>query len=58
VRQIDGTRYKISMRSKGAVNVASIANRFGGGGHKKAAGCVLEGGIDEVKRRIVEAVGL
>jgi phosphoesterase RecJ-like protein len=58
VRQIDGTRYKISMRSKGAVDVASIANRFGGGGHKKAAGCVIEGSIDEVKKKIVEAATL
>ena len=54
-RQIGKDRYKVSMRSKGKVDVASIAAMFGGGGHKKAAGCVIEGNIDQVKKRLVEA---
>jgi phosphoesterase RecJ-like protein len=57
-RQIGKDRYKISMRSKGKVDVASIAAIFGGGGHKKAAGCVIEGNIDEVKKKLVEATVL
>jgi phosphoesterase RecJ-like protein len=57
-RQIGKDRYKISMRSKSNVDVAAIANRFGGGGHKKAAGCVIEGSIDEVKKKLVEATVL
>ena len=35
--------YKISMRSKGRVDVAAVAMRFGGGGHVRAAGCTMNG---------------
>lgn len=35
--------YKISMRSNGQVDVASVAMRFGGGGHVRAAGCTMNG---------------
>lgn len=35
--------YKVSMRSKGAVDVAAIALKFGGGGHVRAAGCTMNG---------------
>jgi phosphoesterase RecJ-like protein len=57
-RQIGQRRYKISMRSKADRNVASVASRFGGGGHKNAAGCTIEGSIDQVKKLLVEAVPL
>jgi phosphoesterase RecJ-like protein len=36
-QQADG-RYRVSMRSKGAADVGSVATRFGGGGHALAAG--------------------
>ena len=35
--------YKVSMRSSDRINVAKIAALFGGGGHKKAAGCTMNG---------------
>lgn len=35
--------YKVSMRSKGAVDVSAIAVKFGGGGHVRAAGCTMNG---------------
>lgn len=35
--------YRVSLRSKGATNVARVAERFGGGGHRNAAGCTLHG---------------
>jgi bifunctional oligoribonuclease and PAP phosphatase NrnA len=57
-RQIGNNRYKISMRSKGKVDVASITSRFGGGGHRNAAGCTIEGSIGQVKQRLIEAVAL
>ena len=44
--------WKISLRSKGDVDVARIAERFGGGGHKKAAGCSVEGALEEVQSRV------
>lgn len=44
--------YKISLRSKGRVNVAEIARILGGGGHANAAGCTLNGSLEEVKRKV------
>ncbi|MDD6279507.1 MAG: bifunctional oligoribonuclease/PAP phosphatase NrnA [Ruminococcus sp.] len=49
--------YKISMRSANDVNVSEICRILGGGGHAKAAGCLLEGSLGEVKKRLIEAVG-
>jgi bifunctional oligoribonuclease and PAP phosphatase NrnA len=54
-REVSPEKYKVSMRSKGNVDVASVANIFGGGGHKRAAGCVLEGGIEDVKNKLIGA---
>jgi phosphoesterase RecJ-like protein len=45
--------YRTSLRSKGDVNVARIAEKFGGGGHRNAAGCTLTGDWDETERNIV-----
>ena len=45
--------YRTSLRSKGDVNVARIAEQFGGGGHRNAAGCTLEGSWDEVEQKLV-----
>ena len=45
--------YRTSLRSKGEVNVARIAELFGGGGHRNAAGCTLTGAWDEAERTIV-----
>ncbi len=55
IRQIGEKRYKISMRSKGTVDVAIICSRFGGGGHKNAAGCTIDGDLDEVEIRLKNA---
>ena len=43
--------WRVSMRSKGAVNVNAIAREFGGGGHKNASGCSATGHLEELKRR-------
>jgi len=48
--------YKISLRSKGKVNVADIARAFGGGGHASAAGCNLRGPLPEVRKKVLNAV--
>lgn len=49
--------YKISMRSANDVNVSEICQTLGGGGHAKAAGCLLDGTIEEVKERLIKTVG-
>ena len=45
--------YRTSLRSKGDVNVARVAEMFGGGGHRNAAGCTLEGAWEEAEQQIV-----
>lgn len=47
----------VSFRSTGDdINVDEVASRFGGGGHKKASGCVLKGTLDEVKEKILTEI--
>src|SRR6266436_189433 len=45
--------YRTSLRSKGEVNVAKIAEQFGGGGHRNAAGCTLKGDLAELEQKLV-----
>jgi len=54
--QMNGNGFKISLRSKGKVNVEKIAKKFGGGGHINAAACRIAGDIDSVKSKIMEAI--
>ena len=35
------------------MNVAKVAEKFGGGGHRNAAGCTLRGNWDEVESEII-----
>jgi len=51
-REIKEGLYKVSFRSKGKVNVSSLAMAFGGGGHHNAAGCTLLGTLDEVRETV------
>jgi phosphoesterase RecJ-like protein len=49
-------RVKCSLRSRKAVDVRTIAQKFGGGGHKMAAGVHLPGPLEDAKRLIFEEV--
>lgn len=55
-RQTGAAEYKISMRSKGRVDLSGLATSLGGGGHKNAAGSVLKGSLDEVKSNVLGEV--
>lgn len=43
LRELPERRIQMSLRSKGKINVASIAESLGGGGHENAAGCTVDG---------------
>ncbi|MCI3919471.1 bifunctional oligoribonuclease/PAP phosphatase NrnA [Paenibacillus sp. TRM 82003] len=47
---------KVSLRSGGLVDVSKLAQALGGGGHVRAAGCTINGTLDEAIRRLLEAV--
>ena len=53
-RELPDHRYRVSLRSKGTVNVSAVAEHFGGGGHKCASGCSLEGPLAVAVSRVVE----
>ncbi len=50
--QADG-RWRASLRSKGNLNVAKVAERFGGGGHTCASGCNIDGPLSVASERIL-----
>lgn len=49
---------RLSLRSKGRVDVAAIAERLGGGGHENAAGCTVEGTLEGVRDKILTQLRL
>ena len=46
----------MSLRSKGDIDVGSVAKEFGGGGHKNAAGCTVTGPIHALQKMFVEKI--
>jgi len=54
VKEIDTHQTKVSLRSRDSVNVATVAARFGGGGHFNASGCILPVGLTEAKKEIIK----
>jgi bifunctional oligoribonuclease and PAP phosphatase NrnA len=49
--------FRVSLRSKGAVDVRIVASRWNGGGHHNAAGCTIAGSEHEVRQALVAALG-
>lgn len=46
-------QYRLSIRSKGKIDVAQVAESFGGGGHRSASGCTLDGPLTVATERIL-----
>lgn len=52
-----GDSWRISFRSRGKVNVAALAEKFGGGGHHNAAGCTIDADDpEEIERKLTDAL--
>ena len=56
IRQKEENAYKVSLRSGEYVNVSDICLLFGGGGHQKAAGALIQGDVQQVKEKILKEV--
>jgi phosphoesterase RecJ-like protein len=54
--ELDDGRIRCSLRSKGALDVGEIAVKFGGGGHKMAAGTFVPGPMENARRLILEEI--
>ncbi|HEY1731529.1 MAG TPA: bifunctional oligoribonuclease/PAP phosphatase NrnA [Terriglobales bacterium] len=57
-REESDGRYRVSLRSKGLVNVAAVAEAFGGGGHECASGCAIEGPLSLATERLLAQLRL
>ena len=53
LRELPEQRIRISLRSKGRINVAAIAKRLDGGGHENASGCTLAGPLSRAMTQIL-----
>jgi len=49
-KEVGPDDWRVSMRSKGDVNINAVAREFGGGGHKNASGCSASGSLEQLKR--------
>ena len=56
VKELGPGRVKVSLRSRGRVDVGAIAQQLGGGGHHNAAGFTFAGGVDDVVAEVIERV--
>jgi phosphoesterase RecJ-like protein len=55
-KELGTGKIKVSLRSKGGVDVSRVARVFGGGGHLQAAGCLIPGELEEVEARVLAEV--
>ena len=54
LRELPDHRVRLSLRSKGKVHVAEVAEQFGGGGHENASGCTLSGPLYSAMDKILK----
>lgn len=54
-KEREKNKISVSMRSKTYADVRELAEKFGGGGHVRAAGCTVEGTLEEVMESVIEA---
>jgi phosphoesterase RecJ-like protein len=56
LREMDNNEVRVNLRSNEWLDVAEIAVRFSGGGHKRAAGCTLKGNVEHAKTIVVDEI--
>ncbi|MFB6350553.1 MAG: bifunctional oligoribonuclease/PAP phosphatase NrnA, partial [Bradymonadaceae bacterium] len=56
LRELADGNWKVTFRSVGNVDVSELASRFGGGGHRNAAGCVVDGTPDAIEADLTQAL--
>ncbi len=56
VREISEGEYKLSLRSKGKVEVLKVAETYGGGGHLYASGAYIKGNLKQIKHDSIESL--
>lgn len=57
IKEREEGEFKVSMRTGKEPDASAICSEFGGGGHAGAAGCTLYGDVNDVRKKVVEAIG-
>lgn len=55
MREKEGGFFKVSVRTNGDISASDFCARFGGGGHFAAGGCSIEGDMESVRNKLIEA---
>lgn len=55
MKEKEGGFFKISVRTNGDIDAAKFCSKFGGGGHKAAAGCSINGSLEDVRSQLIKA---
>lgn len=56
LREKDSGEFKVSMRTNEGFDASKICGLLGGGGHVKAAGCIVEGGLEHAKKTVIDTI--
>ena len=56
LREVATRTYKVSVRTDGSVDAAALCKAFDGGGHKMAAGCTLQGNVEDCEKQMAKAL--
>ena len=56
LREMPSGRLRVSLRSRDPFDVSKVAQHFGGGGHRLASGCTLDGPLEEAEARLIAEV--
>lgn len=54
LKEADDGSWRVSLRSKGSIDTGAIARTFGGGGHRNAAGCSIQGSLEAARERFAQ----
>jgi phosphoesterase RecJ-like protein len=57
-KEAEDGHWRVSLRSKGDIDVGRVARGFGGGGHKNASGCTLHGPLEDVRAKVLARLAL
>ncbi len=57
LREIEDNITKVSLRSRGNIDVSGLAHKYGGGGHVNAAGCTINLPLNWAEKKLLEDLG-
>lgn len=56
IKEIEKEIVRVSLRSKGNIDISKVALKFNGGGHAKAAGCTINENIQKAEEKVTEEI--